>query len=133
MKGIDTMSLKSSFNEMKLGKILNEPGLGGETYLTRAIKMGQHDAIKEFLELGCDIKMPNAHGETPIYAALAAKDRAAIKILLDYNDEVVFMKKDGKSFKHNALKAGMIDVAERAAIVEKIREAYLNAMSQRGF
>lgn len=127
------MSIKSSFNEMKLGKILNAPGLEGETYLTRAIKMGQHDAIKEFLELGCDPKIPNAHGELPIYAALAQKDRAAIKALLDFNDEVVFMKKDGKSFKQHALKAGMTDVADRAATVEKIREAYLTAMSQRGF
>lgn len=127
------MSLKSSFNEMKLGKILNAPGLEGETYLTRAIKMGQHNAIKEFLDLGCDPKAPNAQGELPLYVALAQKDREAIKALLDFDDEVVFMKKDGKSFKQHALKAGMTDVAERAANVEKIREAYLKALAQRGF
>lgn len=126
------MSLKSSFNEMKLGKILDQPGIEGETYLTRSIKMGQHDAIAEFLELGCDPRAPNAHGQIPLYLALELKDREAIKLLLNNDDEMVFMRKDGKSFKHHAIKAGLLDVAQRAATVEKIREAYLSSMARRG-
>lgn len=127
------MALKASFNGMRLGKMLDEPGVEGETYLTRCIKMGQHQALKEFLDLGCDPLKPNAHKQYPLYLALEMKDRDALNILLNKDENLAFMKKGGMSFKQHAIKAGLIDIARRCAGIERQREAYLTAISSRGW
>lgn len=127
------MSITSGFNEMRLGKFLNAPGVGGETYLTRSIQMKQHDALAEFLDLGCDPRAPNAAGETPLFLALRLKDAEALKIMLAKDETLAFIKKDGISFKQHAIRAGLLDVARRAAIIERHREIMAMAMNGRAF
>ncbi len=122
------MSVKRSFNHVGLGDCLDQPGAGGETYLTRAIKMGQHDAVAEFLNLGCDPNVKNKQGEYPIYIALEMKDEAAL-LLLFRADASVFIKKDGLSFKQHAIKSGLTDVAETAAAIERREAVMRSAMS----
>lgn len=128
VKGMKIMSPRHSFNSLGLGDCLDQPGIGGETYLTRAIKMGQHDAVEEFLNLGCDPNVKNAAGEYPIYIALAMKDEAAL-LLLFRADASVFIKKGGLTFRQHAEKAGLTDVAETAAAIERREKAMRQAMS----
>ncbi|HYD19290.1 MAG TPA: ankyrin repeat domain-containing protein [Patescibacteria group bacterium] len=122
------MSVRSSFNRYRLSDYLDQPGVEGETYLTRAIRMGQHDAVAEFLDIGADPNAPNARGERPLYLALAQRDETAITLLLRA-DASVFIKKDGISFKQHALRAGMLGVAQTAAAIERREEAMRSAMS----
>lgn len=122
------MSPRHRFNSLGLGDYLDEIGLGGETYLTRAIKMGQHDAVEEFLNLGCDPNVKNAAGEYPIYIALAQKDETAITLLFRA-DASVFIKKDGMTFRQHAEKAGLADIAETAAAIERREAAMRQALS----
>lgn len=122
------MSPRHSFNSLGLGDCLDQPGIGGETYLTRAIKMGQHDAVEEFLNLGCDPNVKNAAGEYPLYIAIAQKDEAAITLLFRA-DASVFIKKDGLSFRQHAEKAGLTDIAETAAAIERREKAMRQALS----
>lgn len=122
------MSPRHSFNSLGLGDYLDEIGLGGETYLTRAIKMRQHDAVEEFLNLGCNPNVKNAAGEYPIYIALAQKDETAITLLFRA-DASVFIKKDGMTFRQHAEKAGLADIAETAAAIERREAAMRQALS----
>ncbi|MBL8712255.1 MAG: ankyrin repeat domain-containing protein [Alphaproteobacteria bacterium] len=122
------MSPRHSFNSLGLGDCLDQIGLGGETYLTRAIKMGQHDAVEEFLNLGCNPNVKNAAGEYPIYIALAQKDETAITLLFRA-DASVFIKKDGMTFRQHAEKAGLADIAETAASIERREAAMRQALS----
>lgn len=122
------MPPRHRFNSLGLGDYLDEIGLGGETYLTRAIKMGQHDAVEEFLNLGCDPNVKNAAGEYPIYIALAQKDETAITLLFRA-DASVFIKKDGMTFRQHAEKAGLADIAETAAAIERREAAMRQALS----
>ena len=126
------MSLKSSFNAMRLGGALDKPGLEGETYLTRAVKMRQYDAVQEFIGIGANPDAENAKGETPLYVALELKDRMAIKILLE-NNANIFLEKNGMTFREHAEKAGMKDVAEAAAAIERERMAYAMSLGMHGF
>lgn len=122
------MSPRHSFNRLGLGDFLDQPGIGGETYLTRAIKMGQHDAVEEFLNLGCDPNVKNAGGEYPLYIALALKDEVSLTLLFRA-DASVFVKKGGISFKEHAAKSGLADIAETAAAIERRENAMRNALS----
>ena len=54
------MSPRHSFNRLGLGDFLDQPGIGGETYLTRAIKMGQHDAV-EAMQVSCRRSLKRPH------------------------------------------------------------------------
>ena len=121
------MSVKKAFNSVRLGAVLNEPGLEGETYLTRAVKMGIPKVAKDFLELGADPDAPNAAGEYPLFLALDRKDRRMMAELLKAGASV-FYKRDGLTFREAALKAGMTDVAKLAGRIEKDRAAMIKAM-----
>ncbi len=125
------MSVKSSFNSVRHGKALDAHGVEGETYLTRSIKMQQHEAINDFLALGCDANAPNAKGETPIFIALSLMDAKAIDDLV-MGGASVFVKKDGLTFKEHAKKAGLTQAVERVEICERERAAYAYAISSRG-
>lgn len=122
------MSPRHSFNSLGLGDCLDQPGIGGETYLTRAIKMGQHDAVEEFLNLGCDPNVKNASGEYPLYIALGMKDEVSLTLLFRA-DASVFVKKGGITFREHAEKAGLPDVAETAAAIERREKAMRQALS----
>lgn len=122
------MSPRHSFNSLGLGDCLDQIGVGGETYLTRAIKMGQHDAVEDFLNLGCDPNVKNAAGERPLYIALGMKDETSLTLLFRA-DASVFIKKDGLSFRQHAEKSGLTDVAETAAAIERREIAMKQAFS----
>ncbi|MBI1215701.1 MAG: hypothetical protein GC185_07780 [Alphaproteobacteria bacterium] len=121
------MSLKRSFNSVKMGNHVDRPGAGGETYLTRALKMGEHDAMREFLEIGADANACNAKGEVPLHIALERNDLKAINILLRYNASV-FFKQDGMTLREHALQLGNKPVAEAARRIEVRFEAMLKSM-----
>jgi ankyrin repeat protein len=121
------MSLKSVFNGAKLGSMLDAPGQGGETFLTRAIRMGLSQVAADFLDIGADPNAPNAAGEYPLFIALAMKDRKAMALLL-HRGASVFYKQDDLTFREAALKAGMPDIARHAEALEKERAAFVAAM-----
>jgi ankyrin repeat protein len=120
------MSLKSVF--MGLGKTLDAPGVGGETFLTRAVKMGLPEVARDFIRTGADPNRPNAAGELPLFIALEMKDRAMIAELIK-GGASVFHRQDGVTFKARALQLGMPDIAQLAAAIEKERAAMVAAMS----
>jgi hypothetical protein len=122
------MSVKNAFNAMRLGSALDEHGAGGETCLTRAVKMGLVGAAEDFMKLGADANRENAAGEYPLFIALELKDRAMILALVK-GGASVFYKKDGLTFRQQALKQGMPDVAAFADRIEKERIAMIKAMS----
>lgn len=117
------MSVKNMFNAARLGSTLDDIGVGGETCLTRAVKMGLVEVAEDFMKLGAQADTPNAQGEIPLFIALEQKDRAMM-VALVRGGASVFLKKDGLSFKEHALKMGMRDVANWADRIERDRVAY---------
>ncbi len=99
------MSVKSSFNGMRHGKALDAHGVEGETLLTRAVKMQQHDAIKDFLELAATRTRKNAGRKAPFSSRFALMDAKAIDTHV-IGGAAVFVKKDGMTFKEHAKKSG---------------------------
>jgi ankyrin repeat protein len=122
------MSIKKAFDSMRLGSAVNARGLGGETFLTRAVKMGLPAAAKEFIELGADPDRANAAGERPLYIALDLKDRAMIATLLQAGADAR-QERNGLSFRDNAIRAGMPEIARLADAVENERMAMAVALS----
>ena len=116
------MSVKNMFNAARLGSTLDEQGLGGETYLTRAVKMGLVDVAEDFMKLGADPNGENAAGDYPLFIALEQKDRAMMVALVK-GGASVFLKKDGLTFRQQALKQNMPDVAAWADRIERDRVA----------
>lgn len=122
------MSVRNVFNAMRLGSALDEHGAGGETCLTRAVKMGLVEAAEDFMKLGADANRENADGEYPLFIALEQRDRKMIVALVE-GGASVFYKKDGLTFRQQALKQDMPDVAAFAGRIEKDRMAMISAMS----
>lgn len=82
------MSLKRFFNRMRLGSALDKPGLEGETYLTRAVKNGDADTVREFLDLGADPDAKNKSGELPLHIALSVQNLKIMHMLLETGADI---------------------------------------------
>jgi len=124
--------LKNLFRIFSGRKALNQPGLGGETLLTRAIKMRDNDALRETLKAGADPDAKNALGETPLYLALDMKDRAALRQLLKAH--ATQEKRNGQTFRQNCWDAGLPDIAAEAERIRRAQDAAAIALSWgRGF
>lgn len=124
--------MKNIFRLFAGRKQLNQPGLGGETLLTRAIKMKDHEALRETLKAGADPDVKNAQGETPLYLALDLKDRAALRQLLKAN--ATQAKRNGQTFRQNCWDAGLPEIAEEAERIRRAQDGAVIAMSWgRGF
>ena len=118
------MSLTDAFNGWKLGQaVLDAKGTGGETMLTRALKMQAYDAVADFLKLGMSPDAANAMGEKPLHIAIALKDRRAIDMLLDKRASVLADAPGGGTLAQYARKHGMPDVAARLAQMIREKEA----------
>jgi len=105
------MSLKRFFNRLRLGHAaLNTPGLEGETYLTRAVKMGDVKMVEEFLNLGADPDAKNAKGEYPTHIALVAENLNILYTLLNTGANV-FLKQENLTLSEHAEKLGKKAIA----------------------
>ncbi|HEX2753332.1 MAG TPA: ankyrin repeat domain-containing protein, partial [Alphaproteobacteria bacterium] len=100
------MTLKRVFNRMQLGDALDVRGLGGETYLTRAVKVGDVQMVQEFLDLGADPDVTNAQGELPLHIALVAQNFKIMHALLETGANI-FLKQEGLTLSQHAEKLGM--------------------------
>lgn len=100
------MTLKRVFNRMQVGSAVNARGLGGETYLTRAVKVGDVAMVQEFLDLGADPDMTNAAGELPLHIALIAQNFKIMHALLETGANI-FLKQEGLTLSQHADKLGM--------------------------
>jgi ankyrin repeat protein len=100
------MTLKRVFNRMQLGDALDVRGLGGETYLTRAVKVGDVKMVQEFLDLGADPDVTNAQGELPLHIALVAQNFKIMHALLETGANI-FLKQEGLTLSQHAEKLGM--------------------------
>ena len=126
------MSLKSLFSRLTQGKALDKPGLGGETMLTRAAKMQDHEAMRELLKAGAGPDAKNETGEAPLFIALAQKDRDGLRILIHAHASQD--KKAGRTFRQQCWDAGMPDIGEEAEKIRRQRDAHITAMTMgRGF
>ena len=109
------MSLKRLFNRMRLGGALDKPGLGGETYLTRAVKDGSVDTVREFLDLGADPDVKNKAGEAPVHLAMLAQNLPVFHLLLEMGANI-FNKQNDMTLREHAEKEGL------RSIVRVLRE-----------
>ena len=126
------MSLKSLFSRLTQKKELDKPSLGGETMLTRAVKMREHDAMREFLKAGADPDVKNAGGEAPLFIALGLQDREALRILLKAH--ATQEKQNGVTFRQQCWNAGLPDIGEEAEKIRRMRDAHIMALTMgRGF
>lgn len=117
------MSLKRFFNRMRLGNAaLNTPGLEGETYLTRAVKMGDVKMVEEFLDLGADPDAKNAKGEYPTHIALIAENLNILYALLNTGANV-FLKQENMTLSEHAEKLGKKAIAVSLRELEERRIA----------
>ena len=117
------MSLTGAFNGWKLGPSLDAHGAGGETLLTRALKMQAYDVVKDFLKLGVSPDAANATGEKPLVIALELKDRRLIDLLIDKRASVLVDAPGGLSLAQYAQKLGMPDIAIRLHQIIREKEA----------
>jgi len=100
------MTLKRVFNRIQLGSALDARGLGGETYLTRAVKVGDVNLVQEFLNLGADPDVTNAAGELPLHLALVAQNFKIMHALLETGANI-FLRQEGLTLSQHAEKLGM--------------------------
>ena len=100
------MSLKRVFNRMHLADALDSQGLGGETYLTRAVKFGDAKMVQEFLDIGADPDVSNAAGELPLHLALVAQNLRVMHALLGAGANV-FLKHENMTLSQHADQLGM--------------------------
>ncbi len=118
------MSLTDAFNGWKLGQAtLDAKGTGGETCLTRALKMQSYEVAADFLKLGASPDAVNAAGEKPLAIAIALKDRELIELLLDKRASVLADAPGGLNMAQYAKLHGMPDVAVRLAQMIREKEA----------
>lgn len=104
------MSLKRVFNRMHMADALDRPGLGGETYLTRAVKIGDVKMVQEFLDIGADPDASNAAGELPLHIALVAQNFRVMHALLETGANI-FLKQEDMTLSQHADKLGMTKVS----------------------
>lgn len=100
------MTLKRVFNRLQIGRAVDAQGLGGETYLTRAVKVGDLGMVQEFLNLGADPDVTNAAGELPLHLALVAQNFKVMHALLETGANI-FLKQEGLTLSQHADKLGM--------------------------
>jgi len=117
------MTLKRVFNRIQLGGALDARGLGGETYLTRAVKVGDAGLVQEFLDLGADPDVTNAAGELPLHIALVAQNFKIIHALLETGADI-FLKQEGLTLSQHAEKLGMAKVSN---VLRELEERKISA------
>lgn len=123
------MSFKRIFNRLRLGGALNKPGLGGETYLTRAVKDGSIESVREFLDLGADPDAKNKSGEAPVHIAMLAQNLQVLHLLLEAGANI-FNKQEGMTLRERAEKEGLRSIARVLRELEvKKQEALIAAAS----
>lgn len=123
------MSFKRIFNRLRLGGALNKPGLGGETYLTRAVKEGGIESVREFLDLGADPDAKNKAGEVPLHIAMLAQNLSVFHLLLETGANI-FNKQEGMTVRERAEKEGLRSLARVLRELEvKKQEAIIAAAS----
>lgn len=104
------MSLKRLFNRFRLRGALDQPGLEGETMLTRAVKSGSEETVREFLDLGADPDAKNKAGEVPLHIALGIDNMKILHLLLEMGADIL-KKQHGQTLSEHADKRGMTTVA----------------------
>lgn len=117
------MSFRMLFNRLMYGRTLDRPGAGGETCLTRALKMNDDVSVSEFLALGANPDRKNAAGEYPVHVALDRKNLQAAQLLLEVGADFL-IKKDGLGLGEYATKNGLPIAAE---VVKRREEALKKA------
>lgn len=123
------MSLKRFFNRMRLGSALDKPGLEGETYLTRAVKNGDADTVREFLDLGADPDAKNKSGELPLHIALSVQNLKIMHMLLETGADI-FKKQNGLTLREHAQKLELHGIARALGQLEaRKQEAMIAAAS----
>lgn len=124
-----TMSLKRFFNRARVGSAVDKPGLEGETYLTRAVKTGDADTVREFLDIGADPNVKNKSGELPLHIALQAQNMKVLQTLLETGADI-FAKQAGLTLREHAEKLGYKALARSLRELEaKKQEAMIAAAS----
>lgn len=104
------MSLKRLFNRLRLQGALDKPGLEGETMLTRAVKTGSPETVREFLDLGADPNAKNKSGEVPLHIALGIDNMKILHLLLETGADIL-KKQHGQTLSEHAEKRGMTAIA----------------------
>lgn len=117
------MSLQRIFNRIHMADALDRPGLGGETYLTRAVKIGDVKMVQEFLDIGADPDVSNEAGELPLHIALVAKNFRVMHALLETGANV-FLKQQDMTLSQHADKLGMPKIS---AVLRELEERKLAA------
>lgn len=123
------MSLKQIFNRLRLGSTLDKPGLEGETLLTRAVKSGDPETVREFLDLGADPNVKNKAGEVPLHIALTMENVKIMHLLLETGADI-FKKQNGLTLREHAEKLELKSIARALRQLEaKKQEALIAAAS----
>ena len=123
------MSLKQIFNRLRLGRTLDKPGLEGETLLTRAVKSGDPETVREFLDLGADPNVKNKAGEVPLHIALTMQNLKIMHLLLETGADI-YKKQNGLTLREHAEKLELKSLARALRELEaKKQEALIAAAS----
>lgn len=123
------MSLKRFFNRARVGNAVDKPGLEGETYLTRAVKTGDADTVREFLDIGADPNVKNKAGELPLHIAMSSQNMKVLQVLLETGADI-FAKQAGLTLREHAEKLGHKALAHTLRELEvKRQEATIAAAS----
>jgi hypothetical protein len=122
------MSLKRFFNRLRLGNAIDQPGLEGETLLTRAIKSGNAETVREFLDLGADPDVKNKAGELPLHIALVMRNLKVLHLLLETGADI-FKKQNGLTLREHAEKLELKGVAQSLLALEARKQEALIAAS----
>jgi len=99
------------FNRIFYGRTLDRTGAGGETCLTRALKMNDAESVGAFLALGADPDGKNAAGEYPVHVALEKRNFEAARLLLEMGADFLITK-DGLGLGEYARRNGLPLVAD---------------------
>ena len=105
----DILRFKEIYKSVKNPNIQNEYG---DTFLTQAILIKNHQLVAEILACGADPNLPNRLGYTPIEIAIELLDFRSLQILVDNYADIKSLDRFGRTYLMHASRVGLLPAVD---------------------
>lgn len=105
----DILRFKEIYKSVKNPNIQNEYG---DTFLTQAILIKNHQLVAEILACGADPDLPNRLGYTPIEIAIELLDFRSLQILVDNYADIKSLDRFGRTYLMHASRVGLLPAVD---------------------
>ncbi len=105
----DILRFKEIYKNVKNPNIQNAYG---DTFLTQAILIKNHQLVAEILACGADPDLPNRLGYTPIEIAIELLDFRSLQILVDNYADIKSLDRFGRTYLMHASRVGLLPAVD---------------------